>query len=78
MLGVESLHVLIKSLSEHATKNLMVTFQKKYGLFRQAQVQWRHASDHVWTNERSVWNKQPMSEQKNCVVLKGKLRKRTH
>jgi hypothetical protein len=77
MLGVERLHVLIKSLSEHGTKNLMVTFQKKYEVFRQAQVQWRHASNHEWSTKRSIWNKQPLQEEKNCVVLKGKLKKRT-
>ena len=77
MLGVERLHVLIKSLAANGSKNLMVTFQKKYAVFREAQVQWRHASDHVWSNNRSVWNKQPVPEQKHSFVLKGKLKKRT-
>lgn len=78
MMGVERLHVLIKSLSK-GRKNLLATFEKKYALFCQSQLQWRHATDHVWSSAgaHSAMNKEPVEEAKSYVVLMGKQHKRT-
>jgi hypothetical protein len=72
MLGVERLHVLIKTLSK-GKKNLLVTLQRKYELFWQSQLQWKHDADHVWSNARkNLLNKQPVQEQKQHLILLGK------
>ena len=76
MLGVERLHVLIKSLSK-GTKNILATFQRKYDLFVQSQLKWRYKANHTWPTETNFMRKRPVQEQKHNLVLLGKQRKRT-
>lgn len=75
MLGVERLHVLIKTLSR-GKKHLLATFQNKYSLFCQSQLRWKYATDHQWTNPRSIFGKDSVQPAEGYVVLMGKQIKR--
>jgi hypothetical protein len=76
MLGVERLHVLIKTLAKGGTRNLLKTLEKKYSLFCLCQTKWRYNSRHEWTDVKHTFNKKPMLEPTGLIELLGAQHKR--
>jgi hypothetical protein len=78
MLGVERLHVLIKTLSK-GRKNVMKSFQNQYELFFTSQVEWRQDKQHVWSSRgrgSSLAEKMPVPAPDKVIELKGRQRRR--
>lgn len=78
MLGLERLHVLIKTLSK-GRKDVMKSFQNQYELFFTSQVEWRHDKKHVWSSRgrgTSLAEKMPVPAPDKVIELKGRQRRR--